>query len=177
MAEETKPTTESVQGGDPTKQTTPEVKTEGKPQPGPVPYERFKEINEKAIQMEKELKKLQEAEKKREETAQAEQGKWKELYEKRDAEYKQLKTRQDKIEVAADLGLPLELIDRLKGETLEEIRKDAESMLDFLKPQEGPGLPYRKRHSNPPDVLDLSKMTPEEIRKNQDKIKHQSGLK
>lgn len=175
MAEDIKTTTETTQGGDPTQEkATSEVKTEGKP--GPIPYERFKEINEKAAKLEQEVKKFQEAEKKREEAAQAEEGKWKELYEKRDAEYKQLETRQAKIEAAAELGLPLELVDRLKGETSEEIRKDAESMLDFLKPQEGPGVPFRKRHSNPPDVLDLNKMTAEEIRKNQERIKNQSGL-
>ena len=174
MAEEPKPKNEAPQGGDPTPTPAPE---EPKPQPGPIPYERFKEVNDEAAKMKAELNTLRAEKKKREETEQAEQGKWKELYEKRDAEYKQLKTRQDKIEAAADVGLPLELVDRLKGETPEDIRKDAESMLDFLKPPEGPGIPGRRRHNNPPDVLDISKMSAEDIRKNQDKIKAQSGLK
>ena len=40
-----------------------------------------------------------------------------------------------KMKIAQETGLPLELADRLTGSTEEELRKDAEALVKFTKPQ------------------------------------------
>jgi hypothetical protein len=138
-------------------------------QPGPVPYERFKEINDKLKSAESTLAKLEQAEKDRKEKEAKEQGQWKELAEKREAELKAARLEKERLEVATRKGLPIDLVDRIKGESAEEMEKDADNLLQFLKPAEGHGVPPAgKGGSSKP--LDMSKMSPEDIRKNADKL-------
>jgi peptidoglycan hydrolase CwlO-like protein len=40
-----------------------------------------------------------------------------------------------KLKIAQEVGLPAELADRITGETEEEMRKDAEQLVRFTKPQ------------------------------------------
>ena len=72
----------------------------------------------------------------------AEQSRWKELAEKRQAELEKLQTdmAQQRLEamrlrVGNELGLPNELVARLNGATEEEIRADAEVLAQILPQQ------------------------------------------
>lgn len=77
-------------------------------------------------------------------------------------------TRQ-RLEIASKKGLPADLAARLQGATAEELERDADALLAFVKPAEGPGVPPPSRGSEPAK-LDITRMTPEEIRKNKEKL-------
>lgn len=135
------------------------------PAPGPVPYDRFKEVNDALKATQKRLEKIEADQKKAADEQAAKQGEWEKLAKEREAELKAERLARLRLEVAGKKGIPVDLVDRLKGESLEDMEKDAESLLQFLKPKEGPGVPPPPKRPGAPATLDLSKMTPEEIRK------------
>ena len=76
-----------------------------------------------------------------------EQGKWKELYEKQQSELTQAQAKARELElgkqrsdVAAKVGLPVALADRLRGETPEEMETDAKAMLAALPKPAAPNI-------------------------------------
>lgn len=134
-----------------------------KPDLGPVPYERFKEVNEKAQALEARLAEIEQAQKAAEEKTLAEQEKWRELAEKRAAELAQERTARLRMEVAAEAGLPAALAGRLRGDDREALVADAKALAELVKPVAPNGVP-----PVPPggqDPLDLATMSPQEIRK------------
>lgn len=138
--------------------------------PGPVPYERFKEVNERAKAMENRLAQIEADAKERQEKELVEQQKWQELAQAREQELKQLQSEQMRMRVASAKNLPLDLADRLRGDTEDEIAEDADRLLSFIQanqpqPQSGPGVPPASRNGKATQ-LDITKMTPEEIRQN-----------
>lgn len=142
-------------------------------EPGPVPYERFKEVNETAKQLQARLAKYEADQKAAKDKELADQQKWQKLYEEREAELRNERTTNLKMKVALAKGLPAALIDRLRGDDEESLGKDADALLELLKPAaaespKGPGIPPSR--GSQPARLDLSRMTPEEIRKNRTTI-------
>jgi hypothetical protein len=76
-----------------------------------------------------------------------EQGEYKTLYEKLQAELEQERTRAKALEVAgmrrdvaARLQLPVGLVDRLRGETMEDIEADAAALLAALPKPTAPNI-------------------------------------
>jgi hypothetical protein len=76
-----------------------------------------------------------------------EQGEYKTLYEKMQAELEQERTRAKALEVAgmrrdvaARLQLPVGLVDRLRGETMEDIEADAAALLAALPKPSAPNI-------------------------------------
>lgn len=134
------------------------------PEPKTIPYERFKEINDKANDLEKQMQKFTDTQKKASEDALKEQNKWKELYEAKEKEAAEKVKENMRLRVAQSKGLPADLIDRLRGETQEELETDADSLMEFMKSPVGPGIPPRGK-SGGTTRLDIKTMTPEEIRK------------
>lgn len=132
--------------------------------PGPVPYDRFKQVNDELKQIKDQLAKQQEEQKKQKDKELAEQEKWKELADQREAELKAEKLARTRLEIASKKGIPPDLAGRLQGETAEDMEKDADALLQHLRPATGPGVPPGSPGSQPAKI-DLSKMTPEEIRK------------
>ena len=130
-----------------------------------VPYERFKEVVDKANTYEKRIAELTEAETKKQEAALKEQNKWKDLYEKRDAEAKEKERELLRVRVASKKGVPADLIDRLRGETEEELEADADKLIEFIKIDTSTGNPLHRKGGQG-TRLDIKTMTPEEIRKN-----------
>jgi hypothetical protein len=142
-------------------------------QPGPVPYERFREVNEKLRQLSAAQEKAEATAKAKSEKELQEQQKWQELYQARENELKAERTRNLKMQVALQKGLPADLIDRLQGDDAEAIAKDADTLLQFIKPATAPGVPPGNRNSQPAR-LDINNMTPEEIRKHAGSLLKQS---
>lgn len=112
-----------------------------------IPKSRFDEVNNrlKAIEAEsvKAAKAAQDAETKR----LAEEGKYKELFEKQQADLlaaqqvaKANELRLLQRDAATKTNLPAALADRLKGETLEEMVADAQSILDALPKPTAPNI-------------------------------------
>ena len=139
--------------------------TPPEPTPGPVPYDRFKEVNDALKETQKRLAKIEADQKKASDDQAAKQGEWEKLAKEREAELKAEKLARLRLEVAGKKGIPVDLVDRLKGETSEEMEADADSLLAFLKPKEGPGVPPPPKRPGAAATLDFSKMTPDEIRK------------
>ena len=104
-----------------------------------IPKSRFDEVNQQL----KELKKAQEAAAKaqaqQEQAIAEEQGKFQELYRKAQAELEQAQAKAAAAEkaqlramIAAKTQLPEALIDRLRGDTAEELEADAKFLLDLI---------------------------------------------
>lgn len=77
----------------------------------------------------------------------AEQGKYKELFEKQQADLQAAAARVKALElntlrqdVAAKVGLPAAFVDRLRGETAEEIEADAKSILAAIPKPTAPNI-------------------------------------
>ncbi len=158
-------------GGDPAKtEPKPEQKTDPEPQTQTIPYDRFKAVNDEKKALEQQLADITKKQKEAEETALKDQNKYKELYEQKEKELIETKKETMRLKVAAKKGLPAELIDRLKGETEEELEADADKLLEFVViDEQGHGVPPRKKGAQPL-TFDVHKMTPEEIRNNANKI-------
>ena len=82
-----------------------------------------------------ELEKYKQREEERKKAEMTELERLKAEYDQAQAELKASRLRTMQIEVAAKLGLPAALSDRLKGETLEEMEEDAKAILEALPKQ------------------------------------------
>lgn len=126
--------------------SNPSAPTDEQETPKTIPYERFKEVNEKARSLEARLSEIEKSQKAAQETALKEQNKYKELYEQRENDLKAERTRNMKLRIVTRLGVTGEdaedLADRLKGETEEELTKDAEKFVSrFTKSATEPQTP------------------------------------
>jgi hypothetical protein len=144
---------------------TPASPAQPETQPGPVPYDRFREVNERARTLEAQIAKIEADRKAATEKAAAEQGQWQQLAEQRANELAAERLNNLRLKVASQKGIPPDLVDRLRGEDQTAMEKDADALLAFLKPATGPGVPPPSRNGQPAR-LDIESMTPEEIRKN-----------
>ena len=160
-------------GGADKDQTKDADKDKGQGDQKTVPYERFKEVVDKANSFEKRIAELSANETKKQEDALKEQNKWKDLYEKRDAEAKEKERELLRVRVASKKGVPSDLVDRLRGETEEELEADADKLIEFIKIDTSTGNPLHKKGGQG-TRLDISTMTPEEIRKNANALLSQS---
>lgn len=130
----------------PTNQTAPPPATDASAAlppaaaPGPVPYERFTEVNKRAGELAARLEALEKQQKDAETQAMSEQGKWKELAEQRTAELEKERLERIRLNVALKTGLPAEFAGRLMGKTEEELTADAATLLPLVRPQT-PGNP------------------------------------
>lgn len=142
-------------------------------EPGPVPYERFKEVNETAKQLQARLAKFEADQKAQQEKLLKEQQNYQKLFEEREAELTKERLINARLRVATTKGLPPDLIDRLHGGTEEELAADADKLLALFKPAvdpapKAPGVPPSR--GSKPAKLDITGMTPEEIRKNRHQL-------
>ena len=134
-----------------------------------MPYDRFREVNEKARNLEQQLAKIEADRKAATEKAAAEQGQWQQLAEQRAKELEAERLNNTRLRIAAQKGIPADLVGRLQGDSEEAIAADADKLLAFLKPATGPGVPPPSRNGQPAR-LDIESMTPEEIRKNSGRL-------
>jgi hypothetical protein len=132
------------------------VNTEQQPAEHMIPKSRFDAINDEL----KQLKKLAAQEAKQREVAEAErlkeQGKYEQLFQKAQAELEQERQRAKALEiaglrrdVAAKRNLPTGLVDRLRGDTLEELEADAEALLAALPKPAAPNINAGDANSKP----------------------------
>jgi hypothetical protein len=136
---------------------------------GPVPYERFAEVNRqmRELQTWKQQQEAQQAETQKKQLE--EQGNWKALAEQREQELNNERLAAKRMKIAASKGLPMDLADRLVGDDEDALKKDADRLLAFMKPATGPGIPPPSNGGQGTN-LDITKMTPEEIRKNKGRL-------
>lgn len=113
-------------------------------------YKAIRELREENATWRTELRQLQEWKQQQEQSAREaqeaemrEQNKFKELLEQRESELAELKTQIAQQEaqrlrasIVSEYGLPEALADRLRGESEEELRKDAEQLRGLITPQQ-----------------------------------------
>lgn len=135
-------------------------------QPGPVPYERFKEVNEQLRQLQTRLATIDADKKKADEAKLKEDGKLQELLTTRERELADERAARLRLSVATKKGLVGELAplaDRLRGTTEQELEADADALLALAKKPAGHGVPPAGTGGRSP-ALDLKSMTPAQIR-------------
>lgn len=122
-----------------TESAPPAVAENTDKQPVMIPKERFDEVNTKLRAIEKAAAQAAKDASEREAQQLAEQGKFKELYETAQRDLQQAQTAAKaaelarlKTEVAHKHQLPAALIDRLRGETAEELDADAALLLSVI---------------------------------------------
>lgn len=141
----------------------------GKQAPADVPYDRFKEVNDKAKSLEARLAELEAAQKTAQEAEMAKNAEWQKLADQYKNELDSERLARQRLQVANEKGLPAKLAERLAGGTLEEMQADADGLLELIaKPNRAPGAPPSTPKT--PNQLDLSTMTPSQIRENASKI-------
>jgi hypothetical protein len=128
-----------------------------------IPKSRFDEINKRLKAMELEATKATKAQQESERKALEEQSRFKELYEKEKAEREAALAEMSRLqlmnmrrEVAAETKLPLELANRLIGNTREELEADAKTLLASLPKAAVPSLDGRAGggKAGKPDITD-----------------------
>jgi hypothetical protein len=133
--------------------------------PAPVPYERFKQVNDELKSLRSRFEEIEAETKRRQETELTEQNRWRELAEAREKELLTERIQRTRLEVATKKGLPLDLAGRLQGDTAEQMEADAETLLKFVSQVNvNPGVPPTKKRQASA-VADLSQLSAEEIRK------------
>lgn len=135
--------------------------------PGPVPYARFKEVNDQRLALETAAQKAVEDAQKATSDLQAEKERAAQLTKDLEAE----RGATARLRVAAQKGIPFDLAERLQGQTAEEIAADADRLLPFIaKPPTSPGVPPAGG-GQPPAPVDVSRMSPAQIRQAYDEGK------
>lgn len=140
--------------------------------------EQNKELEQWKSEQESEKQKLADEKAEAERVAAEEQGKWEELYKQSQTELE--KSREDKKEadaraqkseikalrtqIAAEVGLPPKLATRLQGETDEEIRADAEAILELMPGTPAPPLKTDGSNGNNKNTPSKPSMTEAEIK-------------
>lgn len=150
-------------------------------QPGPVPYERFKALTEQHKTLKAQWDRAEAAAQKAKELELKEQQKWQKLYEERESELSKERQERLKLRVALVKGVSSEAIDdfinRLRGDTEEDLIKDADKLLAFYKPAESagrqaPGVPPSR--GSRPARLEIEGMTPAQIREHKEALYKQA---
>lgn len=140
--------------------------------------EQNKELEQWKSEQEAEKQKLADEKAEAERVAAEEQGKWKELYETSLAKLEETQKAQAEAEakakaaqaaalrtqIAAEIGLPAKFATRLQGETDEEIRADAESILELMPGAPTPPLNTDGSNGNNKNTPSKPLMTEAEIR-------------
>lgn len=123
------------------------TQTETAPAEVMIPKTRFDQVNDRLKAIEAEAAKAKKAQADAETQALAEQGKYKELFEKQQAELAaaQATARANELrllqrDAATEAKLPAALAERLKGETLEEMVADAKAILAALPKPAAPDI-------------------------------------
>jgi len=155
------------QGGKPPAGQTPGGKPEGGKQgtPGPVPYDRFREILEAKKSLEARLTEIEAEQRKAEEERLKQQNEWKTLAEKYESELRQTRRQMLATRIAQETGLPMALAERLQGDTEEALREDAKRLAELLKTAPAHGVPPSGGGAGGAGAPDLASMSPEEVRK------------
>lgn len=113
---------------------------EGQQTPKHVPYERFKEVNDRLRALEEAQSQAETARKAQAEKELAEQKKFETLANQYKTELEQERMSRLRLEIASKAGLPVEFAARLQGADEKALLADAEAMKAYLKPST-PGVP------------------------------------
>lgn len=156
---------EGAGGGEPPKAPPPEPKGDQGGNEQMVPKQRFDEINGELKEIKGQYEKMLAAQKQREEEDLKKREEWKTIAETREKELTASQVENMRLRVAMEKGLPSDLVDRLQGNTLEDISADAEKLLPLIAPEKRKStVPPLKTGGEHQPVFDLKGKSPKEIR-------------
>lgn len=132
------PTGEGSTGGEPTpstKQTPAQEppKKSGTSEPGPVPYERFKEINDKYKELEGELNDIRKKQADADKKKLADEKEFEKLANQYKEERDQERRSNLRIRIGSGYGLDVDMSSRLVGEIEAELIEDAKKLAAKMK--------------------------------------------
>lgn len=154
-----------VDGKEPTPQPEP-----GKEPAKAVPYDRFAAVNQEKKELEARLTKLEQERKQQQEKVLKDQEKWKELAEQREKELARTQLETTRLRVAMAKGLPLDMADRLRGASEEEMMADAETLLPLLQPKTPGTPPPAARGNGKIEITSEQLSDPAWVRENMQKV-------
>lgn len=93
---------------------------------------KLREFEKKSKTLEKKLLAYEEAEKQRKEADLSEAEKAKKRADEAESKLKELEIKEQRRTIAEEIGLPLEFADRIRGETPEDMKADAQAFLDKM---------------------------------------------
>lgn len=137
--------------------------------PKTVPYERFKEVNDRLRALEEAATKVEAERKQQEEAKLVEQKKYQELSEKLKGELEAERFKRLRLEIASDVGIPAKYASRLVGTDEQSLRADAEILKADLKPST-PGVPPGPTRQEPTSFTAEQMRDPEFVLKNEKAI-------
>ena len=143
----------------------------------PVPYNRFKEVNDENRTLAAENLALQKAEDERKESEAKEAGKFEELYIEEKGKREKIEADGLKSTVALEKGLPADFVKRLQGEDREALEADADALLEMIgdASKNKKGIKDSSSKKSDAEVLEIDDMTPAEIREKKNELFKQSG--
>lgn len=122
----------------------PEQEQEKDPEQTSIPYNRFKEVNDRAKAAEARLAEIEKAQKEAEIQAKKEAGEWKELYTELETKLAEQRIANEQLrldalrnEVAQEHGYAW-LADRLQGETREDLVADLQGLIAQIPARQAP---------------------------------------
>ena len=90
----------------------------------------------------------------------AEQGKYKDLLEKREKELADIQAKMKatelsnmRLKIANELGIPVALAERLRGDNEDELREDADKLMEVITPPDSDEQPTRARRQTTTTAL------------------------
>lgn len=126
--------------GNGTPATVTTAPTDAGATPKHVPYERFKEVNDRLRALEEAQSQAETTRKAQEEAKLLEQKEFETLANQYKTELEQERLNRLRLEIASKAGLPVEFAARLQGADETALQADAEALKGFLKPST-PGVP------------------------------------
>lgn len=145
----------------------PEAAPPEDPALGPAGEKALEAFKKRARQAEAEAKELANKVKEYEERDLSEQERLAKAAEEAKAEAKRVEGENLRLKVALEKNLPSELIDRLKGDSVEELEADADHLLTLVKPKEAQDFDggARQSVSSPTrdDAIKLLREDPDEF--------------
>lgn len=134
-----------------------------------VPYERFKEVNDRLKALEEAQSQAEAARKAQAEKELVEQKKFETLANQLKSELEAERLNRIRLEIASKAGLPVELAGRLQGADEKALQADAEAIKAFLKPST-PGVPPGPTRS------EAVTFSPEQMRDPEWVLKHEKEI-
>jgi hypothetical protein len=146
---------------------TPETAPPEDPALGPAGEKALEAFKARARKAETEAKELANRVKEYEERDLSEQERLAKAAEEAKAEAKRVESENLRLKVALEKNLPSELIDRLKGDSVEELQADADHLLTLVRPKEAKDFDggARQSVSSPTrdDAIKLLREDPDEF--------------
>ncbi len=135
-------------------------------------HKRFKDLNTRAQNAETRLREIEESRQAEESRKLQEQGNFQKLYEDLQTQYENEKRYNMKLRLASSKDFPADLVDRVTGNTEEEIASDMDRLLAYMTKKDAPHGVTPPPRGGSSTNFDFANATPAQIREYLEKQKN-----